>query len=104
MDNFKIIYLILYTLERALDEELDVKALDAEQLGISDQRRNNLLLMMQEAGYITGIKIIRASGMTDFRLEDIRITLKGLEYLEENSMMKKTYRMLKGIKEITPGL
>lgn len=104
MDNFKTIYLILCVLEKALDGDLDPQDLDAARLGISSQRRNNLLLMMQEAGYIAGLSYIRASGMEDIRLDNVRITLKGLEYMEENSMMKKAYRMLKGIKDITPGI
>jgi hypothetical protein len=33
-----------------------------------------------------------------------RITLKGMEYLEENGMMNKVGKFLKGIKEMTPGL
>ena len=32
------------------------------------------------------------------------ITLKGLEYLEENSLMKKAANLAKGIKETIPGL
>ena len=32
------------------------------------------------------------------------ITLKGLEYLEENATMKKAAALLKGIKETVPGL
>lgn len=33
----------------------------------------------------------------DYPEFDIRITLKGLEYLQENSMMKKVYNAVKGI-------
>lgn len=32
----------------------------------------------------------------------LRLTLKGLEYLEENSLMKRAYRAAKGIKELIP--
>lgn len=30
------------------------------------------------------------------------ITLKGLEYLHENSIMQKMYNLAKGIKDVTP--
>ena len=103
MDNFKVIYLILRILERSLDGKLDLYDLSPGCLGVSQKRRDHLLLMMQEDGYITGIQVIRAIGMEDIRLDTIRITLKGLEYLEENSMMKKACRMLKDIKDMTPG-
>lgn len=32
------------------------------------------------------------------------ITLKGLEYLEENTLMKKAASLAKGIKDTIPGL
>lgn len=44
------------------------------------------------------------TGATRINASDVRITLKGLEYLQENSMMKKVYNAVKGIKDITPGL
>lgn len=33
-----------------------------------------------------------------------KITLKGLEYLQENSMMKQAAAFAKGIKDIVPGI
>lgn len=104
MDNFKVIYLILRILEKALDGQVDPEELSPEKLGITPTRRARLLLMMQEAGYIAGVRVIRALGMEDIRLDNIRITLKGLEYLEENGMMEKACRLLKDIKDVTPGL
>lgn len=32
------------------------------------------------------------------------ITLKGLEYLQENSMMQKIYKTMKGIKDVVPAI
>lgn len=32
------------------------------------------------------------------------ITLQGLEYLQENSLMKKAAAFVKGVKEIVPGI
>lgn len=104
MDNFKVIYLILRILERALDGQLDPYDLSPGCLGVNQKRRDHLLLMMQEAGYIAGVQVIRAIGIEDIRLDNIHITLKGLEYLEDNTMMKKACRMLKDIKDMTPGL
>lgn len=34
----------------------------------------------------------------------MQITLKGLEYLQENSVMKKIYKTVSGIEEVTPGM
>ena len=37
-------------------------------------------------------------------LDDIEITPKGIEYLQENSMMKKVVRTLMAVKEVVPGI
>ena len=34
----------------------------------------------------------------------LEITLKGLEYLQENSMMQKIYKTMKGIKYVVPAI
>lgn len=34
----------------------------------------------------------------------LEITLKGLEYLQENSMMQKIYKTMKGIKDVVPAI
>lgn len=103
MDNFKIIYKILRLLEEAMDyEEFDVSLLNPELLGVSENRMNAILIMLQDEGYITGI--IYRKGLNGVKLNKPVITLKGLEYLEENSTMKKVAGLLKGIKEAVPGL
>lgn len=106
MDNFKIIYLILKYLEQHLGEEnLDMDKISHEQLRISFVRWEALLRMMQEEGYIKGL--VYEQTMSDDSPHVVipirpKITIKGLEYLEENSFMKKAGEMLKKIKEIIP--
>lgn len=106
MDNFKIIYRILKYLEQHLGEEnLDMDKISHEQLGISFVRWEALLRMMQEEGYIKGL--VYSQTMSDASPHVVipikpKITIKGLEYLEENSFMKKAENMFKTIKEIIP--
>lgn len=46
--------------------------------------------MLQEVGYINGVKIKKfVTGETDVNIDEIQITLKGLEYLANNDTMKK---------------
>lgn len=105
MDNFKIVYQILKILEVALDyAEMDETVLSAERLDITENRRNAILLMLMESEYIVGVKVAKSMGGTWYDLRNIRITLKGLEYLNENSTMKKAANLLKGIKDTIPGL
>ena len=108
MDNFKIIYRILKYLEEHLGEEnLDLAKISHEQLGISFLRWETLLRMMQEEGYIKGL--VYEQSLSDSSPHIVipirpKITIKGLEYLTENSLMKKAAETLKTIKEIVPGM
>ena len=101
MEDFRIIYRILKILHDAMDHEVfDRRLLDAEVLGISETKRNRLLDMLSKEGYISGIKPLWADGAeapTYVYLNAPAITMKGLEYLDDNSLMKKAAAMAKGI-------
>ena len=59
--------------------------------------------MMEDVGYIKGAVIKRnIYGETLIDCDNMKITLKGQEYLQENSVMQRIYKTLKGIKEVTP--
>lgn len=108
MDNFKMIYRILKYLEEHLGESnLDMDAVSHEILGISYLRWEALLKLMQEEGYIKGL--VYQQTMSDSQphvVEPIRpgITIKGLEYLAENSIMKKIGEAAKQVKSMIPGI
>ena len=104
MDNFKIIYKILSVLEKSMDlENVDIERISSNNLGISQQRWNKFMEMLLDAGYIKGVTIQKyVTGETNVDAEDIRITLKGLEYLSENSIMQKMYKAAKGITDLIP--
>ena len=106
MDNFTAVYKILASLEAQMDlEKANPEAFSAEALGVSRERWKKYLRMMAEADYISGVRyesFVDGGGV--LRIDDIRLTLKGLEYLQDNSMMRKVYRSLKGIKDAIPGL
>ena len=100
MEQFKQIYRILSILRKAMDlEEWDSKLLSPEALGISLPMWSRLMAMLLKEGYITGGE---AWGSFDVSYPKVKlsrpeITLKGLEYLEENSLMKKAGEMLKEV-------
>lgn len=108
MDNFKIIYRILKYLEQSMDCEMpDFEPISAARLDISNERWERLLFMLVESRYIEGL--VFTQNLADTRpmlCKPIapRITLKGLEYLAENGLMQKAYNLMKGIKDITPGI
>ena len=106
MTNFKLIYQILTLLDKYLDDdEPDFSKLSAEHFKVTEKRFTHIMLMLYEAGYIDGIELIPLGGNAyDFKSINPSITLCGMEYLEENTTMKKAYRLLKGVKEIAPRL
>ena len=103
MDNFAVIYKILSTLEKAMDcPEFDIELINAHNLDISEERWRRYIEMLTDCVYIKGVEFVNVIAGTRIEFDDVRITLKGLEYLTENSLMKHAYRAVKGIKEIVP--
>ena len=107
MDNFKIIYKILRILEKSMDlEEFDKNSISKERLELSEARWCRIMAMLVSEGYVTGIEVWQSMdcGYPRVCLTRPEITIKGLEYLEDNTFMKKAAEMAKGIKDIVPGL
>lgn len=103
-EDFRTIYKILSILQKSMDYEVvDIRRLSADNLDITEPKRKALLCMLLKNGYVEGFQVIRYIGDPTPNikgLEGIRITLKGLEYLEENSLMQKAARRAKGIAEV----
>lgn len=106
MDNFKAIYKILTSLEAQMDlEKVNPDLFSPEILSVSKERWNKYIEMMADTGYIKGVRIFKsATGETIVKCEEIQITLKGLEYLQENTVMRKIYNAARGVKEVLPGI
>ena len=103
MDNFKYIYRILKILEKSMDlEEFDMELIGYKELDISKLRWSRIVSMLKEQEYIQGIDVWYSLDQDYPRVKLVipEITLNGLEYLNENSMMKKVYNAAKGIKEL----
>lgn len=106
-DYFVIAYRILKYLYEAFQtgESPELCMFGADALGINEAYWCNVMESLSIEGYVRGATIIpRLGGNCGLKLNDIKITQKGIEYLQENSMMAKARNMLKGIKETIPGL
>ena len=101
MDNFRIIYKILSILEKNLDyASFDAENIAPETLGITKQRRDALLIQLVKSGYVEGESYKCYIDEAYPRITDmscIMITLSGLEYLSENSLMKKAMETIKNV-------
>ena len=102
METFRTIYRILKILREAMEyEEFDLAAISPDFLDISKPKWEQLMAMLVKNGYIEGVTVIPLLGrQTGIKLDHPRITLKGLEYLQENSMMKKATNLAKGIADL----
>lgn len=62
--------------------------------------------MLVKNGYVENVTDITdlSCDYPVYDIRDIEITLKGLEYLTENTLMKKAAKMAKGIKDTIPGI
>lgn len=101
MDNLKIVYKIL----KGIDLQMDSDSFDntfLEVLKISEERKNKIIQSMIDDGLISGFTRIEYLGGYGFKANDPRLTLKGMEYLSENSIMQKIKNGLKDVKELTP--
>lgn len=105
MDDFKAIYKILKALHAAMDyDEFDLNTISYTRLNISENRWLHILRMLSDSGYIEGLTVtISLDGMMNLNIANPRLTLRGLEYLEDNTFMKRAQRAARGIKEMIPG-
>ena len=100
MDNFKVIYRILRLLEKSMDcEEFNTEAFTAKEFGLNEPHFARLLKMLVESGYISGVEVwnVRELEYPRYKIVRPEITLKGLEYLNDNSLMKKAAELAKGV-------
>ena len=99
-DTFKIIYRILKTLRDSMDYEyFDESRISPEKLGITKAKWSRIMKMLVDDGYIKGVAVAQTldENVPDIVVGNISITIKGLEYLQENSVMRKVGNALKGI-------
>ena len=104
MEEFRNMYRILRILQKSMDlEEFDRATISAEALGLSEPMWRRLMTQLVRKGFIEGVRVIRYD-QSDIPLIKYtgcpEITMEGLQFLEENSMMRKLAQGAKGIIEI----
>ena len=104
MGGLRVIYKILRALERAMSlEEFDPAMIGPDALGVNRALWEKCLKLLIKDGYVDGVEIKEyITGACISRLDGAHITMRGLEYLEENGTMRKIANALKGIKDAVP--
>ena len=103
MDNFNAIYKILKLLDkRKGDEDFDYELISAKAMKMKVSDWEQIMIELQVNGFIRGL--VYTQDLTNkfpHIVEPIhpQITLKGMEYLANNSFMKKAADALKMVGE-----
>ncbi|WP_391116877.1 YjcQ family protein [Psychrobacillus sp. L3] len=91
MSRKKLMYSILKELEQGNEPKQSDYELNGEQWG-------EIAVLIRDEGYAKNIMVQYANNTVyNVGFHSAKITMKGIEFLEENSALSKTY---KGIKEI----
>lgn len=106
MEYFSIIYRILKTIYESMDyPDFCEDSIMPNAFNVSMPKWTAIMAELVRNGYITGVTVHESPGCTMPLIRIVKpvLTIKGAEYLEENTMMKKAQRVLKGIKDVVPG-
>ena len=100
----RTIYRILKTLLKyAGRQDFSNELISAKELRVSYEEWSYIMILLQKSGYIDGVVYTQGFSQRFPEIVDIRsvgITLSGIEYVEENSTMKKVGEILKSVGEI----
>lgn len=106
-DYFVIAYRILSYLYECfkMGERPDTDMFGPATLGINNGYWVNVMESLFNEGYIIGFTFrTPIGGVRGVKICDLRITQKGIEFLQENSLMAKARDFLKTMKETIPGM
>lgn len=93
MDIKKIIYSILVEIKKGQQEPT------AADYNISSSEFADIVKIIKSEGYANNIGVVNADDKSIVWLNDAKITMKGLDYIEQNSFWAKTYKGLKEIRD-----
>lgn len=106
MEYFSIVYRILKTIYESMDyPEFSEESIMPDALRVSAPKWTAIMAELVRNEYVTGITVHETPGcsMPLIRIVKPVLTMKGAEYLEDNTMMKRVQRTMKGIKDALPG-
>lgn len=107
-DYFVVVFKLLnyFYQKMKAGESINQNDLTPAKLGINLPYLMDIYRNLFEDGYLTGSYVESDyDGLEEIHdLSVVRITTKGVEYLQDNSKMKQVYKTLKELKEWIPGM
>lgn len=90
MDTLQTAYKILHSLETKKKADYMGAIISPQTLGIEEDEWLDVIRSLLDEGYVAGISIKQdILGDVNVNIQSARITLKGAEYLRDNSAMRK---------------
>ena len=74
----------------------------SDDYGITEEKYFDIIQAMQDDGLIKGVNLLSAGNRIIANRSNIKITVRGMEYLHQNSTLMKTYKGLKEVREWLP--
>ena len=100
----RTMYRILKTLLKyAGRQDFTNELISAKKLGVSYEEWSYIMILLQKSGYVDGVVYTQDLSQRFpeiVSIDRVGITITGIEYVEENSTMRKVGEMLKDIGEI----
>jgi len=99
----KIIYRILKEYEKSfIGENLDLNNVLPQTLKISQTYWDNIIRLMDEMDLLKNILKIPGDDIIEYNIRFAEITEKGFKFLSDNSLLSKSYKAVKEIKNLIP--
>lgn len=105
-DMHVVMYKILSYLYKCMKagEDPDLRMISAGALGINERYHSQIVLELIERGYVKGYRVTEVPGAKTVMADNPYITMSGVEFLMENSMMSKALDFLRTTKDAMPFL
>ncbi len=99
---FKILCYLYDCLKHGKTPDMEYLSTENKLFPVGVDYWNYIMVHLVEEGYIDHVQIIAPDGSKPFAVlkESVEITPKGIEYLQENSMMKKVFEKVKDVSNL----
>lgn len=103
-DMHVVMYKILAYLYRCMKDgaKPDRGMYSADATGINEAYWQCIMAELARRGLVKGIEVISTSGDDYVTIRNPRITMEGVEFLMENSMMRRAFEFLRDTKSAIP--
>lgn len=99
---YKILSYLYDCMKSGVEPNRSLFAHDSDMLGIPRPYWVAVMVELSERKLVKGVGVLRGSNSVDIALHRPTVTLEGVEFIQENSMMRKAYNFLKDAKALLP--